>query len=305
MSRRRTGATERSQYTKEMTQQDIHVGPYFVALIDIVGQRDKLRAWKVPVRLQSVYDVIESAEYVKELRKQFNDVYELAAQSTGLLDQLDEEKRTWVEKRKQSRLWRRGFSDSYAMTVSCWDEQEWGLHAADIYYSLLGICAMFIWALARGKPFRGGADIGLGTEISEQEVYGPITVQAYELESRKAKWPRVMVGTGLLSYLDELEKRCGDDLDSRHTKLNIHNALDLITKTRGGKYMLDVMGDGVHSVFRDELFTEMIQVGYQFVTSEQKHFYKAGPKKIHYRYSQLRRYIESRLPIWGISCSHE
>jgi len=284
----------------------VHIGPYFVAIIDIVGQRDKLKAWASPPnnkaeleRLAS--DVIETAGYVKELRSQFDQLYAAAKQPTGLLDHLDPEKRAWVEGRKQTNLWRRGFSDSYVMTVPCWYEQAWGLHAADIYYSLLGICGLFIWSLAMEKPFRGGVDVGLGIEIDTQEVYGPVTVQAYELESRKAKCPRIMVGEGLLSYLDDLEQKCASDPDGRHTRLNIQNSRGLITRPRGGKPMLDVMGNGVHSVLNHELFGQMVEAGYSFVVREQKRFYQSGPKKLYHRYSQLREYCESRLQVWGVN----
>jgi len=284
----------------------IYVGYYFVAFIDIVGQREKLKAWtSLPKNVAEVQqlksDLEATSEYVKALRRQFDDMYAKAAKSTGLLDHLDAEKRAWVEGRKQSNIWRRGFSDSYVMTVPCWYEREWGLHAGDIYYSLLGICGIFIWALAMEKPFRGGVDIGLGTEIADQEVYGPVAVQAYELESKKAKWPRVLIGDGLVDYLGNLEMRSPDTLDGRHTKMNIGNCRGLIATCEEGQRYLDVMGEGVHSVFGDSLFVKAVEDGYRFVVRKERRLAEAGPEELYRRYSQLRRYCESRLPIWGLS----
>ena len=282
----------------------VNIGYYFVAIIDIVGQRGKLKEWTRLPRNEAemeklVSDLVETAGFVSELRRQFDDMYATATQSTGRLDKLDAAQRSWIERRKQTNLWRRGFSDSYVMTAPCWYEAAPGMHAGDIYYSLLGICGMFIWALAMENPFRGGADIGLGTEIDTQEVYGPVVVQAYELEAKKAKWPRVLVGEGLLSYLDDLERRCGDDLDGRHTKINIKNCRSLITRSRGGNWILDVMGDGVYSVFSTE-FTQIVQRGYEFVVKQEKRFIESGPKVLSRRYSQLRKYCESRLPVWKL-----
>jgi hypothetical protein len=284
----------------------IYVGYYFVAFIDIVGQREKLKAWaSLPRNVAEVRqlksDLEVTSEYVKALRSQFDDMYASAAKSTGLLDHLDANKRAWVEGRKQSNIWRRGFSDSYVMTVPCWYEREWGLHAGDIYYSLLGICGIFIWALAMEKPFRGGVEIGLGTEIAEQEVYGPIAVQAYELESKKAKWPRVLIGDGLMDYLGNLEMKCRDDLDGRHTKLNIDNCRGLIATSKKGQRYLDVMGAGVHSVYGDSLFVRAVEDGYRFVVRKERQLAEAGSEKLRRRYSQLRIYCESRLPVWGLS----
>ncbi len=282
----------------------INVGYYFMAFIDIVGQRDKLKGWtSLPKneaqRKQLAADLTETSEYVKELRQQFDEMYAVAHEPTGLLDHLDADKRAWVEQRKKTFVWRRGFSDSYIMTVPCWKESAPGVHAGGIFEAMFGICGIFNWALARQKPFRGGIDIGLGTEIDEEEVYGPVAVQAYELESRKAKWPRVLVGEGLSKHLDDLEQRCGNDLAGIHTKINIANCRRLITNYRGGKCMLDVMGEAAHSVLPQD-FTQAVQGGYQFVVSEERRFQKSGPKKLHRRYSQLQKYIESRLPFWDL-----
>lgn len=283
----------------------VNVGYYFVAFIDIVGQRDKLKNWtslpKNEVQAKQLgTDLVQTSEYVRELRRQFDEMYTGAKQPTGLLDHLDDEKRAWVEQRKKTFVWRRGFSDSYIMTVPCWYEAAPGVHAGGIYEAMLGICGIFMWALAMGKPFRGGVDIGLGTEIDKEEVYGPVAVQAYELESRKAKWPRVLVGEGLLNHLNDLEQRCGNDLEGRHTKLNIQNCRSVIGKNRGKGYFLDVVGEGVRSVYDQPFFTKMVKHGYEFTANQEAYFRELGEKRLHERYSYLRKYIESRLPIWGL-----
>ena len=46
----------------------------------------------------------------------------------------------------------------------------------------------------------------LGIELFKEEFYGRALVEAYELESQKAKYPRALVGSGLLDYLSAMDE---------------------------------------------------------------------------------------------------
>jgi hypothetical protein len=281
----------------------VNTGYYFVAFIDIVGQRDRLKQWvKLPrndVEKANVARILlDTSEYVKDLRGQFDTLFEAAARPTGLLDHLTPEQRAWVEQRKKTILWRRGFSDSYFMTVPCWYESSWGAHSLAIYSSLFSICGLFVWALAKKRPFRGAVEVGLGTEIGKEEVYGPVNVRVFELE-KDAGYPRIMVGTGLLNHLDDLENRCLDNLEGRHTKRCIQDCRKLIATDRSDTLILDPMGEGLKSV-PGAVAAEMIEGAYKFVVTQEEFFSKSD-KKLHGYYSELRKYCESRLALWKLS----
>lgn len=281
----------------------IHIGYYFVAFIDIVGQRDKLKQLvSLPSNDAENQDfariLSETSEYVKDLRGQFDTLFRTAAKPTGSLDHLKPEQRAWAEQRKQTILWRRGFSDSYFMTIPCWYESSWGAHSLSIWASLFSICVLFIWALAREKPFRGAVEVGLGTEISNEEVYGPINVRVSELE-KDAGYPRVIVGEGLLNHLNDLEHRCSDTLEGRHTKHCIQDCRNLITTDHTDTLILDPMGKGVKSV-PGAIAPEMIEHAYKFVVSQEK-FFSESDEKLHRYYGNLRKYCESRLALWNLT----
>jgi len=286
----------------------INTGYYFVAFIDIVGQRDKLKQWvSLPSNAAENQDVarilLETSEYVKALRVQFDTLFEAIKEPTGFLDRLKPEQRAWVEQRKQTILWRRGFSDSYFMTVPCWYESSSGAHSLAIWLSMFSICGLFIWSLAREKPFRGAVEVGVGTEISKEEVYGPVNMRVSELE-KDAGYPRIIVGDGLLNHLDDLEKRCSDNLDGRHTKISIQDCRELITTDHTDTLILDPMGEGVKSV-PGAVTPEMIEDAYKFVVSQEE-FYREHDteleeyKKLHQYYKDLRKYCESRLALWNL-----
>ena len=282
----------------------ISIGYYFVAIIDIVGQRDKLEQLvslpRSAAEIKHTKRLLEeTSQYVKELRKQFNTFLFATRKPTGLLDHLSPEQRKFLEQRKQNIIWGKGFSDSYVMTIPCWYEARPGVHIGSIYECLYGISALSVWALAMNKPIRGGVEIHLGTEIEKQEVYGPVTVRAYNLESKKAKYPCVIVGKGLLNHLDEVQKRCPDNLDGKHTLINIKNCRGLITKDADGKHILDFMGEGVKSVpFEGQ--SQIVSDAYNFVVSQEKQFLESGNDHLQVYYSKLRAYCESRLSLWGI-----
>lgn len=58
--------------------------------------------------------------------------------------------------------------------------------------------------MASKKAFRAGVEVGLGTELDNGEIYGPVLYKAYELESKVAEYPRIVVGKELINYLTTL-----------------------------------------------------------------------------------------------------
>jgi len=139
--------------------------------------------------------------------------------------------------------------------------------------------------------------VGLGTEISKEEVYGPVNVRVSELE-KDSGYPRIIVGNGLLNHLDDLEHRCSDNLEGRHTKQSIQDCRNLITTDHTDSVVLDPMGEGVKSV-PEAVAPEMIEHAYKFVVNQEELFNKSD-KKLHGYYSYLRKYCESRLVLWNL-----
>lgn len=206
---------------------------------------------KFPTNNDEINDVVDilinTSEYVKQLRDQFSDYFNGISKPTGLLNNIPPDQREWLEKRKQPNYWYRGISDSFIITVPCFDEVHlFGKHVGDIYGCLYGLCMLFLWSLVMEKPFRGGIEVHLGTEVAEREVYGPVTVKAYELGD--CHYPCVYVGDGLLKHLEKVEASCPNDRNGKHTLINIKNCRELITKDNAGICILDFMGEGVKSV---------------------------------------------------------
>lgn len=74
----------------------------------------------------------------------------------------------------------------------------------DIFVSVGGTLLM---TLAIGASFRASIQLGVGTELRNGDLYGPIRAEAYELESR-AGYPRIVIGAQLIEYLKLFSKGC-------------------------------------------------------------------------------------------------
>ena len=67
---------------------------------------------------------------------------------------------------------------------------------------LMGVCATnYLLFLSQGRPFRGSIDIGIGIEEKNIGIYGSVVSNAYTLESKIAKWPRIVIGSNIVDYL--------------------------------------------------------------------------------------------------------
>ena len=70
-----------------------------------------------------------------------------------------------------------------------------------VYSALTSAASSFLTMLAQGQAIRGGIDVGIAVELSEQEIYGSALSRAYELESNTAHYPRIVLWEELVKYI--------------------------------------------------------------------------------------------------------
>ena len=285
--------------------EEIILGKYLIAFIDVIGQRSKLEQLvKLPQDEKEIKEaeelIFETSEHIKNLRKQFYDYFHASHTNTGLLDKYTPEQKAWFAERKTSHIWYKGFSDSFVITIPCIYDKRYGINILDIYNCLFGIGVLQLWSLVMEKPIRGGIEIHIGTEIETNEVYGPVVAKAYQLENYCAGYPRVLISEGLINHLKYYKIHCPKNMDGKHALINIKNCESLITKDNDSKYILDFIGEGIKSVHVDFSISSMVDTAYHFVVSQQIHFKELGDTKLFKYYSDLRNYIETRLSIWDV-----
>lgn len=111
-----------------------------------------------------------------------------------------------------------------------------------VYGIIAVLGALCSLGLAKKAPVRGGLEIGWGVELKPGEIYGAAVACAYELESKKAKWPRIVVGGNMVKFLglaQEISPRTVfDELNRKLAEV----VLSWVEKDIDGEYFLHYLG---------------------------------------------------------------
>lgn len=281
---------------------------YFIALIDVWGQSTKLLGLtRLPVtqedKEKATLILHDTAGYIMYLRKNFRDFFEARNKSTGILSSLPPDKRAIAEKLRRTEATITNLSDTIVIAVPLSNEDEHCLSINSIYSALYGICGMFVVALAKHKPFRCGADVGLGVELTEHEVYGPALVKAYSLEKDVALYPRVVIGDFLFEYLNKVEQLNPNTKEAKWAKKTATDCKGLITHDYDKLKILDVIGEGAQLI-PNGINKSWVEDAYRFIVQSHDSFTKSDDMSLRARYGLLRSYFESRIHMWNIQPIH-
>jgi hypothetical protein len=179
-----------------MEQKQLRLGYHLVAFLDVLGQREKFKALRMPTTAEQHAEVAEvlrqTAGFVTELRGVF------ASQFSVFESALTRLRNVTTESVTPNYL---GFSDSFIASTP-FRNQKTELAAVVTVFSILSATAVaMLTCLASQHPLRGGIDVGLATQIGPTEIYGTALERAYVLESKEAGYPRILIGEELWSYL--------------------------------------------------------------------------------------------------------
>lgn len=171
-----------------------------------------------------------------------------------------------------------------------------------VFSALSAACIVMLTALASKHPLRGGIDVGLATEIGPGEIYGTALERAYLLESRVAKYPRLVIGDELWRYLNAALSH----FESQTTPVAkaitaiVKKTMQMIVTDADGHRILDYLGPVTAENAGPDHGKLMIQPAYNFVLAEQKLMLAKGDPELIGRYVLLRRYFEPQLGPWGV-----
>jgi hypothetical protein len=271
------------------------LGHHLVAFIDVLGQRDKFRGLRLPTNADEkalVAGVLaDTAGYVLRLRNLFKSQFETF--ESGLTHP------TLTKQMVRPKFV--GFSDSFVMSVPLRNNNGDLIPVTTVYSTMSAASIVMLSSLAWKHALRGGVDVGLATEIGPDEIYGTALERAYNLESKEAEYPRILIGNSLWGYLNAAST------EFKKHQIGMSKALAAITEKligfigvdSDGKRILDYLG-AVKDLVTDAEKEHMVLPAYEFVLAEQKCHIGAGNEKLIRRYTALRDYFESRLPLWDI-----
>ena len=284
---------------------------YLVAFIDILGQKEAFQGINgLPKNDEENKKLInahsQTVEFVEDLREWFDDFFNAYTEERKSEEKVPKEKQKQFDEMRKSVLKTARFSDCIQAFVSL-ESHRYHSPCINGIFGILGACGgMMVLSLARKKPFRAGIDVGIGTELSTGEVYGPGFFNAYKLESKIAQYPRIVIGDELINYLMNLSKKSQQfpgqtKEDIGLCKIMADNCLKMVVKDIDGHNILDYLGDIFLENFIKNLdhegkvsTIEAFKMAFDFIENEYKERKKNRDSKLAPRYFMLYSYFKCR-----------
>ncbi len=285
---------------------DLSFQYYLVLFIDLLGQREQLRALRgIPATAE------ERAPFIDRIRQSFGRVIALR----DGFDNLFKNARTYRPRAKlvapelrdqfldamafpETEFY--GMSDSLVVAVPLRGQDENCRGMNGVHQALVAAAGMMVIMLAGEVVFRGGMDVGVGAPIDGKEIYGPCLERAVWLEERVAEYPRIVVGGELINYLTSVSQQTCQTIKGQIARENAQRCLKMIVQDTDKKPMLDFLGATVKESVGGAVNSQIVQQAYDFVVTEVGRFREQGDRKLAGRYARLLKYMDARCGLWGV-----
>lgn len=152
-----------------------------------------------------------------------------------------------------------------------------------------------------GTFFRGGIEIGAGTELSNGDIYGPVLNEAHRLEKDVADYPRIVIGNKLKDFIlrETQAPETGGFLNS--VFMRVHNLCKkLVCLDDDGKMIVDYLGKTASelSQFQGSKARDFVKRALTKLENELNVARKECNRKLIKRYEKLQSYYHSRIKFW-------
>jgi hypothetical protein len=288
-----------------------YVGWHVIAFLDLLGQQSKLRQLNALPNSENQKEIDEFKQKIDEiskpilaLRKFFKVCIEASIDLGIGYTELTAQNQEFRRQFRSTPIYHRPFSDSIVLDVPLRNDIG-NFPCRAIYIVLISTALTFLSCMSFGWVIRGGIEVGLAMDIDKDEVYGPALAWAYSLESRVANYPRIVVGESLTRYLQDIASLSPSTKEVMLNSSLAVKALNILKVDDDGNTFLDYLAEDVRNVMILPEQTHVVQKAYDFVIQESNRHKEEKNTKLGFRYSLLRNYFESRLPIWGISLQSE
>jgi hypothetical protein len=272
---------------------------YVVAFVDLLNQSDKLVKLEVEARRS-----LESAETLRlvdetilttlRVRRMIIDTFERLGRFSHP-GQVEPDFKGMTELRLP--IFTYGFGDSFVLATPIDEDARWPDQIAAVHAVLVTAGALVLEGLASGHAVRGAVDCGHGLKLSSDEILGPVVASAYHLE-RKAGHPRIVIGEGLLEFLDSFRDRSADTPELALAQSFVRLCRQRCFRDNDGRVVVDYLGEELVALERESLCA-MARRAYPFVQSETRRFSDAGDAKHQAMFERVGEYFDSRRQAWA------
>lgn len=285
---------------------------HILVFIDLLGQKKRLCSlegviYNDPVERDRVLQVLrETVGTIWEVRDSFKGFFEQFMNHESTLSPPKGMEEYFSKMRLKSKINFQNFSDSVIIWSPVQFDNEFNYcECLNSIRAILTSIAMITPTFLVGKhPYRGGVDIEGGIVINKEgnELYGPVLNRAYVLESTVAKYPRVVVGKGVIELLDDLDARSyKDKFLERYCKYVVKQCREWIVLDEDGQLMIHFLGEAARDLSRrlssqEDYFNATIKPINDFISEQLIVFSK--DEEIYSRYIRLQNYYNKYLHLW-------
>lgn len=274
-----------------MAEDTLHLCDYAVAFIDLLGQRAAMPERHLPPNKDEAVAIVKkSVGRIISTQKLFEDFYNSYASAETFYSKLPPSIQRAIPDMAPAQLRWQYFSDGLVVYVPLGS----GLIASPVS-SLLGLLLasgmLCLVGLAAGSPIRAGIDAAWAVEYRPNELYGSALAHAYKLESEVAQWPRIVVGEGLVGYLQHYATN-GDNGPSSQFRREMGSlCLKLLAVDVDGNHFVDYLGPEYQKVTKDTLDKPAVVRARAYVEEQIVHWRQVNDMKLVERYEIVRSYL--------------
>ena len=278
---------------------------YLISFIDLLGQRDALKG-------QGLLPIFNSEEdrnqFNATLKDSIGAIVKLQDRADNMLSEgqqeppespfrtsLSAEHKAIFDAMLQTRVTTQRWSDGLVSFVRLGDNDiKCPLNGVfNIFGSAGSLCFM---GLATQRPIRGAIDVAWGVEIHPGELYGAAVARAYELESFHAQYPRIVVSSRVVDFLQAYKNNLEQDIYSANNRALAELCLGMLKQDVDGLWILHYLGDRFRQAVTHSHHNELYVEARKFVEQQLQLHQKTNNSKLAFRYFHLLQYFNAHKP---------
>jgi hypothetical protein len=279
-----------------MSSDKINLCDYAVAFVDLLGQKAEMPGRHLPDNKEEAVALVKkSVGKIVGTQKLFESFYESYSSGSHPYAQLPKHIQDQAPDMAPGELKRQLFSDGLVLYIPLG-------HGAikspinSIFGLLIASGMLCATGLAAKGPLRIGIDAAWAVEYRPGELYGSALAHAHMLESEVAKWPRVVVGEGLLGYLRHYIESAGSDISGQFRREMAKLCQGMISTDVDGQAFLHYLGSGFNKAAPAGMEGDVIHRAKQFIAAQLKRWEQEKNGVLAERYRVVSQYYEQHRP---------
>lgn len=284
---------------------ELLAGNYCVSFMDLLGQRAALQG-------QALLPPFESEDERKKLntilKESIGSIIKLQGQAEDMLQgilhsnpespfraALPPEQHSLWDEIQLTRITTQRWSDGLMSFVSLGDrEMKCRMNGVFGLFCLAGTLCFL--GLATKRPVRGAIEIAWGIELHPGELYGAAVARAYELESEVAQYPRIVIGSEMVKFLQLHLNNPEQDPFSQNDKALAEICLGMVVQDTDGNWLLHYLGEAFQYAVSHSQHAELYTAARKFVSEQLVEHQTNLNTKLAFRYSHLLDYFDAHPP---------